>query len=118
MRNISFSITAGQFIAKRKLVTRRVGWVEIRPGELLQGVKKCQGLRKGETVERLGVIRVVRVRREPLRKIIDLPYYGRLEMILEGFPDMKPEEFVEMFCKSHKNVTPESEVTRIQYEYI
>lgn len=118
MRNISFSITTPQFIARTKLVTRRMGWVKVEPGEILQGVKKAQGLKMGETVEKLSVIRVLCARREPLREVIDRPEYGRLEMILEGFPGMEPEQFVEMFCKSHKGATPETEITRIQYEYI
>lgn len=118
MRNISFALTTPQFIAHIKFVTRRLGWVNLKPGEILQGVKKSQGLKRGEKIERLGPIEVVRVSPEALRKIIDFPEYGRLEMILEGFPGMDPERFVEMFIKSHKGATPESEVTRIQYEYL
>lgn len=118
MRNISFAITTRQFLARSKIVTRRLGWVNLKPGETLQGVKKSQGLKRGERVEPLGLIKVIRSDRELLRRIIDFPEYGRLEMILEGFPGMDPERFIEMFIKSHKGATPESEVTRIQYEYL
>lgn len=35
-----------------------------------------------------------------------------------GFPDMTPAEFVEFFCASHAGCTPETEVNRIEFEYL
>jgi len=31
---------------------------------------------------------------------------------------MTPEEFVAMFCASHKDCTPTSVITRIEFEYV
>jgi hypothetical protein len=33
-------------------------------------------------------------------------------------PNMTPGEFVAMFCATHKGCTPETEVTRIEFEYV
>ncbi len=116
MRNISFAITTKQFKNRSKTVTRRLGWKNLKVGELLQGVEKSQGLKKGEKIVKLGVIRVKGVCREELFNI-DLPRYGESEVIKEGFPKMKPSEFVEMFCKANK-CEPSVEITRIEFEYV
>lgn len=116
-RNISFALTTAQFKARSKTVTRRMGWLHAKTGDELCGVEKSQGLKPGEKIVRLGVVRVTDVRREPLRLMIDDPAYGQQECIREGFPDMTPEAFVEFFCASHKGCQPESVVTRIEYEF-
>lgn len=117
MRNISFAITTQQFISQTKTVTRRVGWRDLKPGERLQAVEKCMGLKLGEKMKKLGTVRVLTVRREPLREMTDNPIYGIQECIREGFPNLSPAEFVAMFCKTHKDCRPETRVTRIEYEY-
>lgn len=121
-RNISFALTTPQFIAQTKTVTRRMGWLRSKPGDLLCGVKKAMGLRPGEQIERLGMIRLVDVRREPLRRMLDDLDYGFDETIREGFPDGHPlhwpSEFVRFFCESHKGCTPDSIITRLRYAYV
>lgn len=117
MRNISFMLTTEQFRNRSKSVTRRMGWLNVKPGEVLMGVEKSQGLKKGEKIVQLGKIRVS-TRREKLRAMRDDPVYGAKEVIREGFPQMSPAEFVEFFCRSHKGCTPETEVTRIEFEYL
>jgi hypothetical protein len=69
------------------------------------------GIPKGEHVEELAVIRVDKVTREPLYRI------DALDCEREGFPYMHPEQFIAMFCK-HMRVTPETEVTRIEFSFI
>lgn len=118
MRNISFALTKDQIRGRTKTVTRRNGWDFVKPGDLLQGVEKCQGLKKGETVKPLSVIRVVGVTREQLRRMTDDPAYGATECEREGFPEMTPAQFVEMFCRSHRGCTPDSEITRIEFGYV
>ena len=44
--------------------------------------------------------------------------YGKQEVIKEGFPEMTPLEFVNFFCRSHKNCQEDTHVTRIEFEYI
>lgn len=121
-RNISFALTTAQFKARTKTVTRRIGWLNLKVGDVLCGVKKSQGLKPGEKVERLGMIRIVSVRREPLRRLTEDVDYGFAETAREGFPTATalhwPSAFVSFFCASHKGCTPDSEVTRIEYEFI
>lgn len=110
-RNMSFALTTEQFIARTKTVTRRFGWLFLQPGEVLCGVKKAMGLKRGEKIERLGMIRVVSTRREPLNAIC------QEDVVREGFPEKSTTEFVEMLCK-HSRCQPHDTVTRIEYEYI
>lgn len=118
MRNMSFALTTQQVRDQTKDVTRRMVWLHLKPGEQFQPVLKCMGLRPGEKIERINApVTVVSIRREPLRRMIGDPDYGREECRREGFPHLSPSEFVEMFCKSHKGCTPESIVTRIEFSY-
>jgi hypothetical protein len=118
MLNMSFALTTQQVHAQSKDITRRLGWLKLKAGDQFQPVVKCMGLRKGERITVIGKHAVtVSVRREPLRRMTDDLDYGRNECAREGFPDMEPHEFVEMFCKSHKHCTPESIVTRIEFKY-
>jgi hypothetical protein len=85
MRNMSFIHTQEQFRNRTKTVTRRCGWLNLKPGELVRGVEKGQGLKKGEKIKPLGLIRVLDVRREPLRRMVDDTDYGFQEVAKEGF---------------------------------
>jgi hypothetical protein len=117
VRQISFALTTAQVRNRTKTVTRRVGWDVLEPGMLLQPVVKGQGLKKGERAEKIGgPIRVVTVRREYLDRLIVNQIYGADEMRREGFPDEKPEWFVDYFAVSH-HCKPHAWVTRIEFEY-
>lgn len=122
MRNISFMLTPQQVLNGDKTVTRRLGWATLKPGQLLQGVEKGMGLKKGEKVRRLRVIRVVDVRLEPLSAMTADRVYGRVECVREGFgnqPELcEPAAFVEFFCRTHRGCRPETVVTRIEFEYV
>lgn len=122
MRNMSFALTTAQIMEGTKTVTRRLGWLHVKPGQLLRPVRKCMGLRLGERIDVLrDPIRLVDVRREPLRRMLDDVEYGFAECALEGFgehPDYKwPSAFVAMFCATHRGCTPDTVVTRLQFEY-
>jgi hypothetical protein len=116
MRNISFSLTTPQFLDESKDVTRRLGWENLEAGESLSACEKCQGIKKGERVVRLGVIDIISVRRERLDAMLDDRGYGLSECSREGFPHLKPEEFVAMFCK-HNKCDPDTVVTRIEFSH-
>lgn len=122
MRNISFMLTTNQVKTRTKTVTRRVGWGNLVPGQLLREVEKGMGLKAGEKVKELVVIRVVSVRQEPLKAIMDDVEYGFAECEKEGFADHAalrwPSQFVEFFCNSHRGCTPQTMVTRIEFEYV
>ena len=118
MRNMSFMLTTDQIKNRTKTVTRRLGWKNLKPGDLLQGCVKCMGLKRGEHPEKLAVIRIVSVYLEPLNLLCGNRKYGMNEMLLEGFPNMQhPEEFVRMF-RNHMNCRADQEVTRIEFEYV
>ncbi len=125
MRNISFALTTRQFRDRTKTVTRRRGvwWSTVlRPGTLLCGVEKSQGIKKGGLV-RLGVIRVVGVEVQALYEIQNYGNPrsrtddGRGECAREGFPGMIGEEFIEFFCR-HMGGDYTQPVTRIEFEYV
>jgi hypothetical protein len=118
MRNISFSLTKEQFRNRTKTVTRRLGWKDLKTGTILCAVEKAQGLKKGERIVRMGLIRVVNVRLEWLYEITDDPEYGRAEVVKEGFPDMTPEQFFKFFIDSHDFDYPHEKITRIKFEYL
>lgn len=122
MRNMSFSPTTEQIRTGKKDVTRRAGWTFLKPGDLVRPVRKAMGLRPGEKIEPLRApIRIVSVRREPLRMMIDDPNYGVEEVRREGFSDLptqcRPSEWVRQFCASHKGCEPDAMITRIEFEY-
>jgi hypothetical protein len=111
VRNISATLTTEQILNETKDVTRRLGWTSLKAGDRLQVCKKCQGIKKGEKIQKLKVIECVDVRREPLNAIT------RHDVRREGFPGMTPKAFVEMFC-GHMKCEPETLVTRIEFKYV
>jgi hypothetical protein len=131
---MSFALTTAQVQARTKTVTRRLGWTHATVGESAQPIEKGQGLKKGETVARIGgPIAFVDVRRERLDRMTTDLDYGRAECLREGFPDLTPAAFVAMFCASHRwpalyadgvlvepsrPCLPDDEVTRIEFEYL
>ena len=108
--NISFALTTEQVRRRIKLETRRLNWENLVPGQPLNGMVKCQGLKKNEHPEFITAIRTVHVRRERLDKITPDA------VVREGFPNLSPAEFVGMFCK-HNGCQPSTKVTVIAFEY-
>jgi hypothetical protein len=114
---MSFALTTPQILARSKTVTRRIGWANLKPGTLLQAIEKGQGLKKGEKVRKLCVIRVTDVRGEWMSDFAS--YYTREECAREGFPEMTPEEFNSFFRRSHPDRgLDDLRVTRIEFEYV
>ena len=111
MKNMSFFHTKKQILDESKTVTRRLGWKRLKAGDLVQSVEKCQGLKKGQKMQKLKVLKVVHVRREKLFQIT------HKDVIREGFPEMKREEFIQFFMKMN-NCPRDEEVTRIEFEYL
>lgn len=118
MRNISFFMTQAQIRKRIKRVTRRLGWENLMPGTRLRAIVKGQGLKAGESVEVICIIRVVSVRRERLDRMIEDESYGREEARLEGFPGQTGQQFVDFICKGNTGVYPERVITRIEFEYV
>lgn len=110
-KNISFMLTTEQVRTRQKTVTRRLGWKDLKRGDVLDACVKCMGLKPGEKVERLATIRVLDVQRVPLWRITND------DVAREGFPGKSAEWFIEMFTREMK-VKPSTEVTRIEFEYL
>jgi hypothetical protein len=115
-RNMSFAMTTPQFRARTKTVTRRFGWWFLQPGDIVMGVERSRGLKKGEKVTRLGLIRIVSVAAEPAAAITGYRRPAE-ELAAEGFPDMAPAAFVAMLCKANGRDRSE-QLNRIAFEYL
>jgi hypothetical protein len=112
MRNMSFALTTEQVKAQTKFVTRRFGWWFLKPGDIVQPVEKAMGLKKGESIVKLGSpIEVVEAYGEPLNEIT------QLDVILEGFPTWTPDQFVEFLVRKYR-CNPSATVNRIAFKYI
>ncbi len=85
MKNMAFSLTTAQVSAGIKTVTRRTGWAGLKPGELFCAVVKGMGLKKGEKVQRLAILRCVSNGRESLSELVADPKHGKEEARKEGF---------------------------------
>lgn len=109
--NISFMLTRQQVYNRTKRVTRRLGWKKLKVGQILNACEKCQGIKPGERIVRICQIRVLDTRWEPLNQIT------QEDVILEGFPEMTPEQFVAFFCEANK-CQPDEPVNRIEFEYL
>lgn len=113
-RNMSFMMTTNQVRARIKTVTRRFGWAFLKPGDIVMAVAQGQGFRRGQRVERLGLIRILSTRWEPLNAITPA------ELRLEGLPGMTPARFVAMMARRglHNRVRDEQPINRIEFEYL
>lgn len=116
MRNMSFWLTTKQMRNGTKTVTRRLGWYFLKPGDVVMAIVKGQGLKKGEKVERIRPIRITSVRTERLVEIT------KEECVKEGFPELTPGEFVEMFLRNSsvyaRKLPHLVDVNRIEFEHI
>ncbi len=109
---MSFSMTTEAVRNKTKTVTRRFGWSELKPGDLLQPVEKAMGLKQGEKIVKIGgLIRVVSNRSEPLHHIT------KADCVREGFPNFEPKDFIEML-REHYGCKVYSICNRIEFEYL
>lgn len=111
MRLMAFSMTTAQVRARTKTVTRRCGWWKAAPGQVVMAVEKAQGLKAGEHPVRIGAIRFLSVRREPLMRIT------AADVVLEGFPDGNVQTFIRMFKKAN-GCDVRDPVNRIAFEYM
>ena len=117
MRRASFMLTRPQMRARTKTVTRRLGWLWAMPGMHVLAVFKGMGIRPYEVIEQFGVIELVGVRRERLDAI------DEADCVAEGFPDLTPAQFVEMFCAHNRTkrctpATPATIVTRAEFKHL
>jgi hypothetical protein len=117
MRNMSFFKTVDQIKRHQKFVTRRIGWKFLKPGDIVQACVKCQGLKKGEKIKKIAVIKIINTWFEPLDILIADSDYGFDEMVKEGFPGMVVPAFIKMFCEMNC-CKPSTNINRIEFIYI
>jgi hypothetical protein len=108
---MSVSHTVDAVVSRRKTVTRRKGWVFLKPGERVTLCRKVMGRRPGEPLERLCDVEILSVRRELLTDITDD------DVTREGFVALNAAWFVEFFCEAMGG-RPDQEVTRIEWRYL
>ena len=118
MRNMAFSLTTAQVSAGIKTVTRRTGWANLKPGTLFCAIVKGMGLKKGEKVQRLAILRCVANKPERLCALVSDAKYGKEEARKEGFPEMSGARFVSFFVSSHPGTDAHTRVNRIEFEYV
>ncbi len=106
-------MTLDAFRNRTKTVTRRLGWWNLKAGDVLMGVEKAQGIPKGGKIVMIWPIRVVSVRREVLGSI----HAEAGATASEGFPGMSVGEFMCMFSRAH-GCDPATEVNRIEFEHL
>jgi len=114
MRRMSFALTERQLLDGSKTVTRRLGWANLKPGDRLLAVRKCQGLQRGERQVALGEIEVLAVRQV---RLSDPTYLTPADCAAEGFPELSPWEFVVMFARLNACRTDVT-VTRIEFRLV
>lgn len=122
MKNMSFALTTQQILDGTKTVTRRLGWLQLKPGDPIRPVHKCMGLKKGEAVQAIRApLVVVSIRQESLGLLLQDLAYGMLECAREGFGDHPvyrwPQNFVDFFCSTHRGCTSTTVITRIEFAY-
>ena len=118
MRRMAFTHTASHVRERMKTVTRRLGWRFLKPDDLILAVEKGRGLKKGEPVRALAVLRIRDVRVEPLSRLVRDASYAEDELPREGFPCWSRDDFIAQFLRTHRLRTAETDVTRIEFEYV
>lgn len=123
-RLMSVAFTEQAVVERRKTVTRRKGWMFLKPGDTLTLCRKVQGRRRADgTVEpllRLTEVEVLAVSREPLATVA-----APGELTAEGFPELEADQPYEGACEFiARYFSPQGlgswsdKVTRIEWRYL
>ena len=110
-RLMAVALTTGQVRDRSKTVTRRHGWLMLKPGDIITLCEKTRGRKPGEPLVRITDVTIVSVRREPLSAITEA------DVTAEGFPGWSVADFIGFFTRSHPDCGPQTQVTRIEWTY-
>jgi hypothetical protein len=126
-RLMSVSLTERAVVERRKTVTRRRGWLKLKPGDRLTLCRKVMGRKHAdgtlEPLVRLAEVEVVSVRREELWHITDEDIAREAvdpDLFEEVYTDTgQPTQvaWVGWFCEQ-MHVMPYELVTRIEWRYL
>ncbi len=112
-RAMSFALTKEQIRNRTKTVTRRLGWRTLKPGDVIVAVEKVRGLKKGDKLKKIGLLRCIKNDAVPLN---GSSLTGD-DVEREGFPGGDPIDFAAMFCRNMK-CNLDTMVQRIEFEYV
>lgn len=113
MKRMKFNVAHAALLRGEKTVTRRIGWGDLEPGTKLEAVREVKRAGVVEIVV-LGIVTVVSVRSEPLSSITPE------ECAREGYPNMRPREFVNLFCRVNARSAFAADrltVTRVEFTF-
>lgn len=113
MRRMTFPDTASEVRARLQTVTRRPGWRFLKAGDLLLAVDQQPGL-AGE----LAILRIREVRVESLSRLVREATYAEDELPREGLPCWSRDHFIATFLRRHRLTSVDTDVTRIEFEYV
>lgn len=111
-RLMSVSFTEAAVRARTKTVTRRKGWLFLKPGDRLTLCRKVMGRKPGEPLVRICDVEVISVRREPLIAVAEP---GELER--EGCGHLHPAVFHANYFVPQR-IKWWDDVTRIEWRYL
>ena len=119
-RLMSVAFTEDAVRARTKTVTRRKGWMFLKPGDRLTLVRKsmgrtrkdADGRRYTEPLVRIADVEIVSVRREPLFHIT------ADEVAREGYAGMTPHDFMVRFFVERQRIGFADLITRIEWKYL
>jgi hypothetical protein len=113
---MSCSMTVAAVEARTKTETRRHvdTWKNLKPGDRLTLIEKGMGLPRGAKQRVLADVEVVS------NEVVDLDDIDQAGCAAEGFADLTPSEFVDMWCASHGVRQPYCyvNVRRIVWRYL
>lgn len=111
-RLMSVAYTEQAVRDRTKTVTRRRGWLMLKPGDRLTLCRKVMGRKPGEPLERIADVEVISVTRESLDCLT------RDEVAREGFPGMSVPDFIRTYFVEAQGIGWRDTVTRIEWRYL
>jgi len=113
-RLMSVAFTEQAVVERRKTVTRRKGWLFVKPGDRLTLCRKVMGRkRRGRGHQRSALCAVAGPYATDQNGGTIWP-----ELIAEGFPDMNPSEFMIRYFINAQGIGAMDDVTRIEWRYL
>ena len=128
-RLMSVALTEEAVVARRKTVTRRLGWRFAKAGDRITLCRKVMGRKPDEPLVRLAEVEIVSVRREPLFAMRDEDIPREAVPLRDAFGHPRFDEWyddtglptatawVSWFAWA-MDCLPDTDVTRIEWRYL
>ena len=115
---LAFPETARAIRGHQQTVTRRLNPPVLKAGDMVEAVQSEWMLTFTGAVTPLATLRVVSLREECLSLLMDDPAYGADELRLEGGPANTVGNWVLGLLIRYKTLSPNTPITRIEFEYV